>query len=366
MAAALLTGATGLIGGELCRLLVAQGWGVVALVRGEAPILGNDGIAVPSGAYAGKPPNPGEALRLIGDIGVQNCGLDPQTRSLLDQQINIIIHCAASTAFNATDDHYQKVNVAGTAHLLALGRQTPFLHVSTAYVCGTRSGVIAESGCPPETRFANGYERSKAEAERLIQRSDRPWLIARPSIVVGAAADGRIRRFDSIYGAFKLLAEGRAKTIPATTDASFNFVPVDHVAAALASLASSAENFTGQFVHICARQSMAVVDFLDTISTFPALFVPKIVPPDSFDSANLGRTEKKLFERWLTHYVPYFQRNPLFAVGNAEALTGLPSPIIDQNALRQMIGFAVNQGFIRANAHPDNDRPAARARQAPT
>lgn len=348
MPVALLTGATGLIGGELCRLLVTNGWGVIVLVRGDAAILGNDGSSISASVYTGLAPAVGEVLRQAGDIIQPRCGLDHATANELEAQVDLIIHCAASTAFNATDAHFHQTNVAGTAHVLGLGGSKPFLHVSTAYVCGQRDGLIAEAACGPDTLFANGYEQSKAAAEALVAKSSRPWLIARPSIVVGSASDGQIRRFDSIYGAFKLLAEGRIKAIPATADASLNFVPVDFVAYALAKLAGGKDNFSGAFVHICAGKPLPLTALVEAIRAHPALRAPGLVEPRDFDMDRLPKTEWRWFEHVLKYYLPYFQRAPEFANDNLKRLTGLQCPTIDQETLRRLIGYAITAGFVHS------------------
>ena len=231
--------------------------------------------------------------------------------------------------------------------MLSLGGNAPFLYISTAYVCGTRNGFIAEASCAPDTQFSNGYERSKAAAEALVERSGRPWLIARPSIVVGASTNGRIRRFDSIYGAFKLLAEGRITTLPATVDASLNFVPINHVAEAIAALATNPSEFAGDYVHICAERSLSVAAFVEAIGAAPALKAPRLVAPEAFDKASLLKIEKLLFERILEHYLPYFQHNPEFALGNVKRLTGLQSPSFNLELLHVLIGYAIDAGFVR-------------------
>ena len=350
MPVAFLSGATGLIGGELCALLAAQGWGVVALARSETPFLANDGTLIAADVYSGNAPGAGQVLRVRGDIGQPRCGLDKATVARLGEQIGCVIHCAASTAFNAADEEYRRSNVAGTAHMLEIATNRPFLHVSTAYVCGTRDGPIAETASAEDAVFANGYERSKADAEALVANSRRPWLIARPSVVVGAATDGHIRRFDSIYGAFKLLAEGRIKVAPARPGASFNLVPVDFVATALAALAADTSNFSGEYVHLCARQALPVTEFVDAIGAYPGLCVAKLVAPGDFDVDSLSRAERMLIERVLSHYLPYFLRCPDFETGNAERLTGLHCPVVDRDIVHILIGYAIRAGFVRPPA----------------
>jgi nucleoside-diphosphate-sugar epimerase len=359
MPTAFLTGATGLIGGETCRLLLERGWRVIALVRSDSAILGNDGQVLASNMLT----------RLKGDIGQQACGLDRAVQEQLVGDVDLVIHCAASTAFNASDDHYHRINVAGTAHVLALGGTAPFLHISTAYVCGTQNGPIAESACPANAEFANGYERSKAKAEALVEQSGRPWLIARPSIVVGSAIDGRIRRFDSIYGAFKLLAEGRVTSLPATPGASLNFVPIDYVAKAIAALADHHGRFAGEHVHLCAQHALSVVGFVEAMAAHSGLCSPALVNAHSFSSLLLPKYERLLVERVLKYYLSYFQRNPEFETHAAFRLSGLGNAVLDKALLTRLIEYAINSGFLTprsANARRDNGRPAARAHQVPT
>jgi 2-alkyl-3-oxoalkanoate reductase len=88
--------------------------------------------------------------------------------------LDLVIHGAAATGFNLGERVYREVNIGGTANVLALIGQRgqapiPLLHLSTSYVCGERSGPVAEGELDVGQRFANGYESSKAEAERLVR-----------------------------------------------------------------------------------------------------------------------------------------------------------------------------------------------------
>ncbi len=366
MPTALLTGATGLIGGELCRLLLKSGWNVIALVRSDASVLGNSGEVIVSDALA----------RLSGDISQSHCGLDPAAQTRLNKQADIVIHCAASTAFNASDDYYARTNSGGTANVLALAPDKPFLHISTAYVCGARDGPIAEATCPDDTVFGNGYEKSKAAAEKLVEQSGRPFLIARPSIVVGAENDGRIRRFDAIYGTFKLLAEGHVRSVPATSGASFNFVPIDYVAEALLALANHHSRFAGQHVHLCARDALTIADFIGAIAGYPGFAVPAFVDPSRFRTAKLPRRERLVFDQLFRHYLPYFQRNPDFQHGEITKMTGLKSPVFDLAVMARLVRFAVDAGYLipavsaaemaGSSEYQGNGRQVVRARPSPT
>ncbi len=62
------------------------------------------------------------------------------------------------------------------------------MHVSTAYVCGERTGRVLESELDVGQAHRNGYERSKFEAETLLAQAAAtarvPFTVFRPSIVL--------------------------------------------------------------------------------------------------------------------------------------------------------------------------------------
>src|SRR5207244_12476056 len=129
---------------------------------------------------------------------------------------------------------------------LAGGRLARWAHLSTAFVCGQRSGTILEREDDTGQAFHNAYERVKLEAERVIQTASAGWgvdvRVFRPSIVVGAApatAGGNPSNlfFDFICMLASLagLPCGARLRLPvaAAPHARFNIVPLDHVATAL-------------------------------------------------------------------------------------------------------------------------------------
>jgi len=74
---------------------------------------------------------------------------------------------------------------------LAAGRLRRFAHLSTAYVCGRRSGTILESEGDVDQAFHNTYERVKLRGEAALRRAGArvgvDVRVFRPSIVGGAA-----------------------------------------------------------------------------------------------------------------------------------------------------------------------------------
>lgn len=147
------------------------------------------------------------------------------------RRIDLVIHSAAITDFNASEAEYRKINIGGGANILAVLPDARFLQVSTAYVCGLKDGPIAEVQCGTNQRFANGYERSKAAGEAVVIETGRRAVITRLSIVVGAHDDGAYHRFDRFYQLFRLIAEGYITRLTIAPEATLDFVRIGQLSA---------------------------------------------------------------------------------------------------------------------------------------
>ncbi len=350
----LMTGASGLIGGELAGLLAARGHAVTALTHRAAAIRRNEGGAVPSLPWA-EGARPGMVALLAGDVRAPSLGLDACLADRVRGDCDLIVHAAAVTGFEAPGKLFRAVNVDGTAHVLALAaggaRTLPVLHVSTAYVCGEVSGPVAEHDPPGAGPFANGYEASKAEAEALAVQAGRdgvPVAIARPSIVVGAYADGAIRRPDGIYALIRLGAEGRVTALPARLGATLDLVPVDHVANGLLHLAEHMGQAAGRIVHLVSGRPVPVGMLAGLATEYPHLAAPRLIPPERFDRERLSPSGRMLHERVATHYATYLRRDPRFADHALPSLGGRKCPPTDAAFLKRLIDRCIATGYLRA------------------
>lgn len=332
----LVTGAAGLVGGEVCARLIAAGHSVTALVHRNPEIRANDGSLVPV------------ADTLFGDVSAQRLGWSEAEFVDVAAAHDLLIHCAATVRFDLDEPEYRATNVEGTRHALALAEAggMEFLHVSTAYVCGTRDGRIGEDDPLPESGFANGYEASKAAGERLVRESGLRWAIARPSIVVGEHGSGAIRQFDTTYTAFKLIAEGRVRHMPARKGATLDFVPLDHVAKGLVTLAERMEEAGGGTFHLVSGQPLPVGEFTACIGAYTHFHEPELVPPEKFDPAMLPALERRLFRRVAGLYASYFQRDPHFDDAKFRALTGRGCPETGEAFVRRLIDYCMAAGFL--------------------
>jgi alcohol-forming fatty acyl-CoA reductase len=100
-----------------------------------------------------------EKVRVLeGDVHAPSLGLKEEDLSELSREVDVVIHAAASVVFDAPLDAAMGSNVRGTLGLLRLARDWEkrplFVHVSTAYVSGTRGGLVRE--VPPGDESPNG------------------------------------------------------------------------------------------------------------------------------------------------------------------------------------------------------------------
>lgn len=350
----LVTGAAGLIGGEVVRRLADAGHAVTALVYRTHRIVANDGQIVPSRTWDGVPP-PGTVVTLCADVRIADLGI------AVDPRPDLIVHAAAITAFDAPRELYRTINIDGTANVIALAERngTPLLQVSTAYVCGTLDGWIGEA--ERGTAFTNGYEASKAAGEELIAAAavrGLPTVIARPSIVVGDSRGGALREFGNIYTIFRLIAEGRLRKLPAAEGATLDLVPIDHVAGGIVALAQAFDRARGRTVHLVAASATPLAALGEAIASMPGLGRPCFVPAATFDIDALVPAERRWHAAAASQYTGYLQRAPRFDTMNADRLVPRCPPT-DAAWLRRLIAACVARGFVTARR--DSVSPAIAA-----
>jgi len=205
-----VTGATGFVGSNLVLGLLGQAeTEVYALVR---PAEESSESRLQSALrHAARAAGHGDGLdqaisecfhAVVGDIHSETCGVRSGTFPGPDQ----FWHIAASLRYEDRDAaEIYRTNVEGTRNALALARssgvQGHFNYVSTAYVSGSRMGVI-----PEEVSFGhatnNPYEDSKMQAEALVHQSqDLRARVFRPSIVIGHSMTHEVASgFSGFYG----------------------------------------------------------------------------------------------------------------------------------------------------------------------
>jgi nucleoside-diphosphate-sugar epimerase len=140
-----------------------------------------------------------------GDITAPGLGIDPAVRDDLEE-VNEVWHLAAIYDLTVAEGIARKVNVGGTAQILAFCQSLPQFsrlhYVSTCYVSGRYEGEFTEDALDEGQTFLNHYESTKFEAEKLVRTAMADGMAAtiyRPGMVVGDSRTGETQKYDGPY-----------------------------------------------------------------------------------------------------------------------------------------------------------------------
>jgi thioester reductase-like protein len=194
----------------------------------------------------------GDRVEVIaGDITERGLGLGAAEQERLVGEVSTVYHLAAVYDLAVPLETAQRVNVEGTGNVLELcercERLDRLVYASTAYVAGTRKGVVYEHELALGQGFKNHYESTKFQAEVWVRASMErvPTTIIRPAIVVGDSGTGQTQKFDGPYYMLRAIqaSERTGGPIPqfGRSRAAFNVVPVDFVVDAMIAAGSDPE-----------------------------------------------------------------------------------------------------------------------------
>lgn len=176
MPAALVTGATGLVGTHIVQRLDRDGWHVRALVRSPSQV---------------STPTAGNVTLVWGDT------LEAESISRAARGCDVVFHAAAAVTPSGGWEAFSRPNVEGTRNVVAAAAaaRARLVHVSSVAVYGGETryagdGRVTDEATPlaplPEHAF---YARSKRDSEALVldaHASGRVWATAvRPDVVYG-------------------------------------------------------------------------------------------------------------------------------------------------------------------------------------
>jgi nucleoside-diphosphate-sugar epimerase len=257
----LVTGASGFIGGVVCRRAIEEGHEVTAVVRRPG--------SEPPGTVA-----------LAGDLGPGG-GLDA---ALAEARPECVVHLAAEIASQRDAAKVREVNVGGTRRLLdaclALGDPAPteagtergptlprFVFSSTVVTGDARGELLTEDGgLPVETP----YGRAKQEGERMVLGSALPAVVIRPSHVYGPGG---------WYGEElvpRLRQPGRFAVIGSGANL-WDVVHVEDVATAIL-LAVTDEAANGRVYHVADDEPITYYDFMALTAEELGVGRPRRIP----------------------------------------------------------------------------------------
>ncbi|TDG39987.1 hypothetical protein AWZ03_013592 [Drosophila navojoa] len=210
-----------------------------------------------------KPDALDRVIGINGDCAEPDLGIRAVDRKLLLQQVELVVHSAATVSFVEPLHVALDINTRATRCMLQLAKQMPrlvaFVHISTAYSncvihhitdrfypehlsCNvsqvlqlreTLSTDLFDRMAPTLLdRFPNTYTYTKALAEQLIatEAGDLPVCVFRPAAIVASHKEPVTGWIDNLYGPIALLygvAIGVLRVAPVNKQAPSNFVPVD-------------------------------------------------------------------------------------------------------------------------------------------
>lgn len=256
MSVALVTGATGFVGGHVAADLLANGWTVRALVRPQS--MGSGRLP------AGCAPVPGDLL-------------DAAAVRAATQGVDAVFHVAARYSLaRARAGEVYRTNTDGTANVLraAVEAGAPVVHCSSVATVGLPAdGTPGTEDTPlPSSQVIGAYKRSKLASERLAldtaARGHRV-VVVNPTAPVGPGdhaptPTGRI------------ITDFLAGRMPAYVDTGLNLVDVRDVAAGHR---LALERGTSGRRYILGNQNMTLRQILHTLAALSGRRAPRVRIP---------------------------------------------------------------------------------------
>lgn len=373
MITVLLTGVTGQIGSAYAPLLQAKGYRILYLIRSSG---GKD--AQIRLAEVLKNIRKDKDIALQGDVILPNCGIHELDIIRWRWEVDIIIHCAASVAFDeSAGEKTRHTNIIGTHNMLRLADDLyceNFHHVSSTYISGSLN-TFDEDQLDEGQLFLNPYAASKVEAEKLVQAwRGGKYTIHRLSIVTGDSRDGSVRTFHGYYGFLapfwrmlkmyeekwrvaevECLNEGvrfdengnleLPLFIDCSATAVLSLATVDWVVAIMAKLLEIPS--TNQTLHLINPNPPKVLDAIG-ISLKLIGISGVIYDKENPDlSPALKRTQRAV-TRGINKFAPYVTGETIFSDNNLRRVLGesyTPPPVFDEKLFKLMLDYAKEKNF---------------------
>jgi nucleoside-diphosphate-sugar epimerase len=368
MKTAFVTGANGFIGSHLVVRLLELNYRVIALGRGEMGGATWSERVIPSVLEAGGSRNRLSQLH-CSEFHFETPQW-PMARTDYHHSPaeTILFHVAGDTRFSPSDpDDQRRINVDAPLKLVEVFKDqvNAFVHISTAFVSGTRTGLVRESHLDCGQSFHNAYEKSKFDAEVLLTKYCRthsvPLVIVRPSIITNDRKTGRASTFTHLNALVEVinriqkhheLADGEVVSskirLMADPLARPNLAPIDSIIPPLVSIAESPDA-PGRTFHLCHPNPQTNEELVGLICEAFKVndkvvleFLEEIARP-------LSHTEEMIL-RSLKPYSPYLNSRCDFDLSETRSI--LPdyhshfSPI-NESYVQRIIEFQRQQGESR-------------------
>jgi thioester reductase-like protein len=299
---------------------------------------------------------PGVRL-LVGDPAQIDLGLAGEEYMELVERTTDIYHMATVSHLDVPLALTRDVNVGGVRHILRAASEMPALqrlnHFSTAYVAGYRKGVIMEDDLDRDQTFRNAFERTKFEAEVLLQqwRHRLPITVYRPSFIVGHSRTGEIdrSRMDGPYMLIRAMLSAPEPVpipLPGKGDKPFNMVPIDWVCQAMYLISRNPAGADRTF-HLTDPNPLSARAIVDMVAEHAHIRTPRWHMPYTLSRALMSMPgvarfvprHKQFFESF-NQLAIFNSINTLEVLQSARAESCPPLP----SYLRNIVDFVMKHG----------------------
>jgi nucleoside-diphosphate-sugar epimerase len=323
-----LTGATGLVGGQLLHdlLQLPHVEELVCLVRPAHGLSGQERLSQKLKRAGVKGKALDEAMSRVraaeGSVDVALWGLGESVLSWIRNECELFIHCAASISFSDGVTN-EAINVNGTRNMIEVLRGAKsiklFVPFSTATLCGwAPNEVVKEEESLARTHHIIAYTITKSKAEKMLRAAAAelpPMFFVRPC---GVMAYGSRDRKQAKLFLWSLIAIAQLPFVRLRRDSLMDIVTVDFVVKCTLLLIAKFPNLKYDCYHLTGSVEKSatcgeIFDVACAKSTRAAL--PKVIPPAEWTTAHeKSLAEQGFGEIWesLQVYLPFMEMNCVY------------------------------------------------------
>ena len=381
MSYVLLTGATGLVGRYLLRDLLDEQLSVAVVARSSRAATANARIEAIMARWESLA---GRSLRrpvvLAGDLRQPQLGLSAADRDWIRRRCDRVLHSAASMTFREDKQGEPfRTNVDGMKNLLALCQELSireFHHVSTAYICGLRSGRIFEDDVDLGQQNGNVYEVSKLAAEKMLRAADflEAKTIYRPASVVGDSRTGYTTSSHGFYLPLQLayliadkvppelMGERFLKLLGLGGDEGKNLVPVDWLSAAITRLFTTSSHH-GRTFHLTNPRPVTVRLIQQVVREAIERHCPNRFSGTPTEEELVAYETQ--FKDYMEIYRSHWRDDPVFDCANTlRSLPDLPCPVMGHDCMFRVASYPIERKFILHEHDLASDRNSTKSTAA--
>jgi thioester reductase-like protein len=188
--------------------------------------------------------------------------------------------------------------------------------------------------------WVNGYEQSKAEAERCVRELRDDWVIVRPSTLVCDDESGVVSHQNAVHRALRLMHAGLTSMMPTALGSALDVVTTRYVARATAMLALDAGTTRATY-HLCAGEQALPLDEVvdltfavwarDAAWRAKGISRPVLTDLDTYtlfarSVEETGDVRLRQTVRSLSHFVPQLALAKRFDTALADRVVGARAP----------------------------------------